>query len=72
MGKLRGQSVLVGDVIPCLGLFDGMLGKEVGEEVDGIYPLRFTIADQKFLIKKDVPFGIDACCGVTWGPFDGV
>ena len=44
MGKLRGQSVLVGDVIPCLGLFDGMLGKKVGEEVDGIYPLRFTIA----------------------------
>ena len=38
LGKLRGQSVLVGDVIPCLGLLDGMLGKKMGEEVDGIYP----------------------------------
>ena len=51
LGELRGQSVLVGDVIPCLGLLDGMLGEKVGEEVDGIYPLRFTIAGQKFLIK---------------------
>jgi hypothetical protein len=51
LGKLRGQSVLVGDVIPCLGFIDGMLGKKVGEEVNGIYPLRFAIAGQKFLIK---------------------
>ena len=71
MGELRGQSVLVGDVIPCLGLFDGMLGEKVGEVVDGIYPLRFAIAGQKFFIENDVPFGVDACSGVAWGPFDG-
>ena len=44
LGKLRGQSVLVGDVVPCLGFLDGVLGQDMGEEVDGIYPLRFTIA----------------------------
>ena len=71
LGELRGQSVLVGDVIPCLGLLDGMLGEKVGEEVDGIYPLRFAIAGQKFFIENDVPFGVYACSGVVWGPFDG-
>jgi hypothetical protein len=42
--ELWGQCVLAGDVIPCCGLPDGTLGEEVGEEVDGVYPLRFTIA----------------------------
>ena len=32
LGELWGQSVLVGDVIPCLGLFDGTLGEEVGKK----------------------------------------
>ena len=71
LGELRDQSVLVGDVIPGLGLLDGMLGEEVGEEVDCIYPLRFAIAGQKFFVKNDAPFGVDACSGVAWGPFDG-
>ena len=66
LGKLRGQSVLVGDVIPCLGLLDGTLGEKMGEEVDGIYPLGFAIAGQKFFIENDVPFGVDACSGVAW------
>ena len=48
-----------------------MMGEKVREEVDGIYPLRFAIAGQKFFIVNDVPFGVDACCGVGWGPFDG-
>ena len=44
LGELWGQSVLVGDVIPCIGLFDGTLGEKMGEEVDGVYLLRFAIA----------------------------
>jgi hypothetical protein len=43
-GELWGQGVLVGDMIPYFGLPDGALGEEVGEEVDGIYPLRFAVA----------------------------
>ena len=43
-GKLWGQGVLAGDMIPCFGLPDGALGEEVGEEVDGVYPLRFAVA----------------------------
>ena len=70
-GELWGQGVLVGDMIPCLGLLNGTLGEKVGEEVDGIYPLRFAIAGQKFFIEDDVPFGVDACSGVALSPFDG-
>ena len=44
LGELWGQGVLVGDMIPCLGLLVGTLGEKVGEEVDGVYPLRFAIA----------------------------
>ena len=44
LGKLRGQRVLVGDAVPCLSLMDGMRGEKMGEEVNGIYSLRFTIA----------------------------
>ena len=39
--------------------------------MDGIYPLRFAIAGQKFLVKKDVSFGVDACCGEAWCSFEG-
>ena len=44
LGELWGQGVLDGDMIPCLGLLDGTLREKVGEEVDGVYPLRFAIA----------------------------
>ena len=44
LGELWGQSVFVGDMIPCLCLLDGTLGEKVREEVDGKYPLRFAIA----------------------------
>ena len=43
----------------------------MGEEVDGIDPLRFTISRQEFFIEGDVTFGVDACCGFAWWPFDG-
>ena len=71
MGKWRGQSVLVGDVIPCLGLLDGMVEKKIGEEVDGVDPLGLTVAGQEFFIEDDVTFDVDACCGFFWWPFDG-
>ena len=71
LGELWGQSVFVGNVIPCLGLLDGTLGEKMGEEVDGVYPLRFAIAGQEFFIENDVPFGVDACSGVAWSSFDG-
>ena len=57
-------------MIPCLGLREGTLGEKMGEEVDGVYPLGFAIAGQEFFIEDDVPFGVDACSGVAWGPFD--
>ena len=71
MGDLWGQGVLVGDMIPSRGLLDGTLGEKVGEEVDGVYPLKFAIASEEFFIEDDVPFGVDACSGVAWSPFDG-
>jgi hypothetical protein len=43
----------------------------VGEEVYGIDPLRLSITSQEFFIEGDVPFGVDAGCGLTWCPFDG-
>ena len=44
----------------------------MGKEVDGVYPLRFAIAGQKFFIEDDAPFGVDASSRVAWGPlFDG-
>ena len=33
--------------------------------------MRFAIASQKFFVENDVPFGVDACRGVAWSPFDG-
>ena len=41
------------------------------EEVDGINPLGFTISRQEFFIDGDVTFGVDACGGFPWWPFDG-
>ena len=41
------------------------------EEVAGIDPLGFTISRQEFFIDGDVTFGVDACGGCPWWPFDG-
>ena len=43
----------------------------MGEEVYGVDPLGLTIAGQKFFVEDDVTFGVDACCGFSWWPFDG-
>ena len=37
----------------------------MGEEVDGIDPLRLTISRQEFFIDDDVTFGVDACSGFS-------
>ena len=58
-------------MIPCRGLLDGALGEKVREEVDGVYLLRFAIASEEFFVEEDVPFGVDACSGVSRNPFDG-
>ena len=37
----------------------------------GIDPLGLSITSQKFFIEGDVPFGVDASCGLTWCSSDG-
>ena len=70
-GKLWGHCIHVGDAVPCCGFLDGLVGEEMREEVDGIDPLGFTISRQEFFIDGDVTFGVDACSGFPWWPFDG-
>ena len=70
-GKLWGHCIHVRDAVPCCGFLDGLVGEEMREEVDGIDPLRFTISRQEFFIDGDVTFGVDACSGFPWWPFDG-
>ena len=37
----------------------------------GVDPLGLAITSQEFFVEGDVPFGVDAGCGLTWCPFDG-
>ena len=60
-----GHRVQVGDAVPCCSLLNSLGGEEMGEEVDGIDPLRFTISCQEFFIDGDVTFGVDACSGFS-------
>ena len=43
-GKLWGHCVHVGDAVPCCSFLNSLGGEEMGEEVDGIDPLRLTIS----------------------------
>ena len=43
----------------------------MGEEFECIDPLRFTVSSEQFFVEIDVPFRIDACRLVLWGPFNG-
>ena len=70
-GKLWGHRVHVDDAIPCCSFLNSLGGEEMGEEVDGINPSGLTISSQKFFIDGDVTFGVDACGGFPWWPFDG-
>ena len=70
-GKLWRHRIHVGDAVPCGGFLNSLGGEKMGEEVDGIDPLRFTISRQEFFINGDVTFDVDACSGFSWWPFDG-
>ena len=41
------------------------------EELQRVDPLGFSISREEFLIEAYVPFGVDASCGLAWGPLDG-
>ena len=60
-GKLWSHLINIGDAVPCCSFLNSLGGEEMGEEVDGIDPLRFTISHQEFFIDGDVTFGVDAC-----------
>ena len=64
-GKLWGHCNHVGDAVPCCSLLNSLGGEEVGEEMDGIDPLRLTISSQVVFIDGDVSLGVDACCGFS-------
>ena len=43
----------------------------MGEEPQRVDTLGFAIPREEFLVESYVSFGVDASCGLVWGPLDG-
>ena len=41
------------------------------KELQCVDPFRLSIAREELLVEAYVSFGVDASCGLAWGPLDG-
>ena len=41
------------------------------KKLQRVDPLWFSVPREEFFVEQHVSFGVDACCGVPLGPFDG-